>query len=199
MTLTRRQQEIYDYLQANAEEFAHPPTLDELCQSLGLASRGSLHKHIQALIQAGLVEPMDHRQRGVRLVEQASHETGIPFLGRIAAGRPIEALPYPETMEIPAALHSDKPCYILEVKGDSMVDMGILDGDYVVIEQRDHAPNGAIVVALVNNEEATLKTIEQKPGKIILHPANTSMKAMAYRPDEVQIQGVLIGQFRRYG
>jgi repressor LexA len=199
MNLTRRQQEIYDYLQAHAEEFPHPPSLDELCQALGLASRGSLHKHIQALIQARLVEPMGGRQRGVRLVEQATHETGIPFLGRIAAGRPIEALPNPETMEIPSALHSDKPCYILEVKGDSMVDMGILDGDYVVIEQRDNAPNGAIVVALVNNEEATLKTIEQKPGKVILHPANAAMKAMTYRPDEVQVQGVLIGQFRRYG
>ena len=198
MKLTRRQQEIYTYLQQHADDFSHPPTLGELCQALGLASRGSLHKQIQALIEAGLVEPMDGQQRGIRLVEQEEREAGLPFLGTIAAGRPIEAVPQLETMQIPESLRSDKPCYVLQVQGESMIELGILDGDYAIIEQCDSAPNGAIVVALVNNEEVTLKTIEQKKGKVILYPANAEMGPMSYAPDQVQIQGVLIGQFRKY-
>lgn len=198
MKLTRRQQEIYTYLQQHADDFSHPPTLGELCQALRLASRGSLHKQIQALIEAGLVEPMDGQQRGIRLVEQEEREAGLPFLGTIAAGRPIEAVPQLETMQIPESLRSDKPCYVLQVQGESMIELGILDGDYAIIEQCDSAYNGAIVVALVNNEEVTLKTIEQKKGKVILYPANAEMGPMSYAPDQVQIQGVLIGQFRKY-
>jgi repressor LexA len=198
MNLTRRQQQIYDYLVENQEYFDHPPTHDELCEALGLTSRGSLHKHIQALIQAGLVEPMDRTHRGIRLVQQPEREEGIPYLGTIAAGRPIEALPQPEYLQVPDELLGSKPCYVLKVRGDSMIEEGILDGDYVVIEQRDTANNGEIIVALVNNEEATLKRIEQKPGKVILHPANASMEALMYSPDEVQIQGVLRGLLRSY-
>jgi repressor LexA len=198
MNLTRRQQEIYDYLLENQDYFDHPPTHDELCQALGLTSRGSLHKHIQALIQAGLVEPIDRSQRGIRLVPQEEREEGIPLLGTIAAGRPIEAVPQPEYMQVPDALLGRNPCYVLQVSGDSMIEEGILDGDYVVVEQCDAARNGEIVVALVNNEEATLKRIEQKPGQVVLHPANASMEAMSYSPDEVQIQGVLRGLLRSY-
>lgn len=198
MKLTRRQQEIYTYLQQHADDFSHPPTLAELCQALGLASRGSLHKQIQSLIKAGLVEPMDGQQRGIRLVEQDEREAGLPFLGTIAAGRPFEAVPQQETMQIPESLRSDKPCYVLQVQGESMIELGILDGDFAIIEQCDSAANGAIVVALVNNEEVTLKTIEQKKGKVILYPANAEMGPMSYAPDQVQIQGVLIGQFRKY-
>jgi repressor LexA len=198
MTLTRRQQQIYEYLADNADHFDHPPTHDELCQALGLSSRGSLHKHIQALVQAGLVEPMDGSHRGIRLVEQQPVADGIPFLGSSAAGRPIEAVPQPETMQVPPELLGSRACYVLRVSGDSMIEAGIFDGDYVVVEQRDSARNGEIVVALVNNEEATLKRIEQQPGRVILHPANATMEAMTYSPDAVQIQGVLCGLLRSY-
>ena len=198
MTLTRRQQQIYEYLVDNAGHFDHPPTHDELCQALGLSSRGSLHKHIQALVRAGLVEPMDGSHRGIRLIEQPPVAEGIPLLGRIAAGRPIEAVTQPETMQVPEELLGRGICYVLQVSGDSMLEVGILDGDYVVIEQRDSARNGEIVVALVNNEEATLKRIEQQPGRVILHPANAAMEPMTYSPDAVQIQGVLRGLMRRY-
>jgi repressor LexA len=101
-------------------------------------------------------------------------------------------------MQVPGALLGSRPCYVLRVSGDSMIEAGILDGDYVVIEQRDSASNGEIIVALVANEEVTLKRIEQKPGQVILHPANAGMKPMAYAPDEVQIQGVLKGLLRSY-
>jgi repressor LexA len=198
MQLTRRQQEIYDYLRNNADAFDHPPSHDELCHMLGLSSRGSLHKHIQALIQAGLVQPMDGMHRGIRLVETESEEVGIPFLGTIAAGRPLEALPQPEYMQVPGQLLGSVPSYVLRVRGDSMIEEGILDGDYVVIEERSHARNGEIVVALIDNEEATLKRIEQKPGQVILHPANAAMSPMVYAPEQVRIQGVLAGLLRSY-
>ena len=196
--LTRRQQDILNYLIDNIDYFTHPPTYTELAHALGLTSRGSLHKHIQALIQAGLVEPVDGTHRGIRLVQQEAMEEGIPFLGTIAAGRPIETVPQPEYLQVPDELLGSKPCYVLKVSGDSMIEAGILDGDYVVIEQRDSATSGDIVVALVNNEESTLKRIEQQPGKVILYPANASMTALEYSPDEVQIQGVLRGLLRSY-
>lgn len=198
MQLTKRQAEIYQYLLDNAEHFDHPPTHSELCQALGLSSRGSLHKHVQALVEAGLVEPMDRSHRGIRLVDQGEPEVGIPFLGSIAAGRPIEAVTQPVFIQVPDELLGTSPCYVLQVRGDSMIESGILDGDYVVIEQCDSARNGDIVVALVNNEEVTLKRIEQQPGQVILHPANATMKPMSYSPDAVQIQGVLRGLLRSY-
>ncbi|MFI3215698.1 MAG: S24 family peptidase, partial [Methylococcales bacterium] len=93
---------------------------------------------------------------------------------------------------------SDKPCYVLQVKGDSMIEAGIFDGDWVVIEQRSYASNGEIVVALIDNGEATLKYIEQRAGQVLLLPANITMTALSYRPEQVEIQGVLVGQMRSY-
>jgi repressor LexA len=198
MSLTRRQHEVLDFLRENEENFEHPPTLDELCRLLGLASRGSLHKHIQALVEAGLVEPLDGRHRGIRLTPIEAEGQTLPFMGRIAAGRPIEALPQPEYMEVPPQLRTDRPCYVLQVRGDSMIEAGILDGDYVVIESRNYAKNGEIVVALINGEEATLKRIVQKPGTVLLYPENSGMDPIEVRPEEVEIQGVLVGQMRAY-
>ena len=201
-TLTRRQQEIYDYLQAHLADFSHPPTLDELCDALGLRSRGSLHKQIQALIDAGLVEPMNNLRRGIRLAEGqpeiSDDGDALPLYGYIAAGQPIEAIANPETIHVPTQLRTANPCYVLEVRGDSMIEEGILDGDWVVIEHRDHARNGEIVVALVDGEEATLKRLERRASEVVLHPANNSLSAMHFSPDRVQIQGVLVGQMRRY-
>jgi repressor LexA len=203
-TLTRRQRQILDFLRDNPDQFPVPPTLDELCAALGMASRGSLHKHISALIAAGLAEPFaGHKQGGIRLTplaqrEEADGGQGLPFVGKIAAGRPIEALENINYMAVPDVLRSDKPCYVLQVQGDSMVEAGIFDGDWVVIEQRSYARNGEIVVALVDKAEATLKYIEQTPDKVLLIPANASLAAMAYRPEQVEIQGVLVGQMRSY-
>jgi repressor LexA len=203
-TLTRRQQEIYDYLRQHLDDFPHPPTLDELCDALGLRSRGSLHKQIQALVDAGLVEPMHNLRRGIRLVEEDAHiDTGVdddalPLYGYIAAGRPIEAINNPESIQVPSQLRTGQPCYVLEVKGDSMIDEGILDGDWVVIEHRDEARNGEIVVALIDDAEATLKRLERRGAEVVLHPANSSLSPMRFEAARVRIQGVLVGQMRRY-
>lgn len=198
-TLTRRQQEIYSFLREYHRHHEQAPSLEEICETLGLRSRGSLHKHIQALVAAGLVEPMNGRQRGVRLSGSAEPEGHqLPLLGYIAAGRPIEAIENPETIDVPQVLRSEGSCYVLQVRGDSMIEEGILDGDWVIVESREHARNGEIVVALIDNREATLKRIQQRPGQVILHPANSTMEPMVYAPERVQIQGVVVGQMRRY-
>lgn len=211
LNLTRKQQEVLDFLKNNQAFFEHAPTLDEICNAMGLKSRGSLHKHIQGLITAGLVEAPNRKQRGVRLITQDSEnksqiegnntlddEEYVPFVGTIAAGSPIEALENISHMKIPQQIKTDKPCYILQVKGDSMVDDGIFDGDWVIIEQRSHARNGEIVVALIDKADATLKHIEQYPHETVLIPANKNMNTMRFNPQQVEIQGVLVGQMRSY-
>lgn len=204
--LTRRQEEIFEYLRRHASKFPHPPTLTELCEAMGLSSRGSMHKQVQALIEAGLVEPMNNQRRGIRLTATGASDgdhpvedaASLPMYGYIAAGGPIEAISDNERVEVPSFLRTPKSCYVLEIKGDSMIDEGILDGDWVVIEKRDQARNGDIVVALIDETDATLKRIEQKPGEVALHPANTAHQVQRYSPDRVRIQGILVGQMRRY-
>lgn len=209
--LTRKQQEILEFLINNKDDFIQPPTLNELCAAIGLKSRGSLHKHIQGLIKAGLVEAPNRKQRGVRLTplsllnnstgeipKQVDEDDGTPFVGTIAAGSPIEAVENKSYMHIPNEIKTEGSCYILQVKGDSMIDEGILNGDWVIIEQRSYANNGEIVVALVDKTEATLKHIEQYPHETVLIPANRNMKAMHFQPQQVEIQGVLVGQMRSY-
>ena len=203
--LTRKQKDIFEYLLTNQKNFVYPPTLEELCTTLGLNSRGSLHKHIKALIEAGLIEASERKQKGIRLTEKAKNylessndKTSTPFVGYIAAGKPIEALENISYMSVPEQIKTENVCYILQVKGDSMIEEGIFDGDWVVIEQRSTARNGEIVVALIEKAEATLKFIEQYPHETLLIPANSNMAAMHYKPEQVEIQGVLVGQMRSY-
>ena len=120
------------------------------------------------------------------------------MLGAIAAGAPIEAIENPEPVEVPDRLRTSGECYVLEVKGDSMIEAGILDGDWVVIEKRSHARDGEIVVALTDGENATLKRIRQLPDRVLLIPENSAMEPIEVAPDQVQIQGVLVGQMRAY-
>jgi repressor LexA len=197
--LTRRQQAILEYLRESQLRHTHPPTLDELCSALGLRSRGSMHKHVTALVQAGYVEPLSGKQRGVRLSEAKEDDPRtLPLLGRIAAGRPIEAVQDSQELEVPRQLRGKGRCYVLQVRGDSMIDDGILDDDWVVIEQRNYARDGEIVVALIDGEDATLKRIEQRPDVCILHPANSDLEPQHYAPGRVNIQGVVVGQMRAY-
>jgi len=145
------------------------------------------------------VEPLSGKQRGVRLrIPDEDDLLTLPLLGRIAAGHPIEALENPQDLEVPRQLRGNGRCYVLQVRGDSMIEEGILDGDWVVVEQQDHARDGEIVVALIDGEEATLKRIEQTPTACILHPANSSLASLSYAPERVRIQGVVTGQMRAY-
>jgi len=197
--LTRRQQQIFEFLCDHAQAFDHPPTLDELAAALGVRSRGSLHKQVQALVDAGLVEPMNRTRRGVRLTAPAAgRDATLPLLGRIAAGRPIEAVADSSRLEVPASLRTREDCYVLQVRGDSMIEDGILDGDWIVVEPRDSAGNGEMVVALVDGCEPTVKRLLQRPGEVVLIPANSAMTPMHLSPDRVAIQGVVVGQMRSY-
>ena len=198
-TLTRRQQSIYDHLLARHGAGDPPPTLDELCDELGLRSRGSMHTQVKALVVAGLVEPMHGKQRGVRVRAPGERvPTQLALLGNIAAGRPIEAIEMPEQIDVPAHLRTAGSCYVLRVKGDSMVEDGILDGDCVVIESRGYARNGEIVVALIDGMDATLKRIYQRHNQVVLAPANSAMEPICVPPERVTIQGVVVGQMRSY-
>jgi repressor LexA len=197
--LTRRQHQILDHMRRREDRGALPPSLSELCGELGVVSRGSLHKQIAALVDAGLIEPMHGKHRGVRLQRaQPTNARTLPLAGAIAAGHPIEALPRDEQIAVPDWMYPSEHCYALRVRGDSMRDIGILDGDVVVVEPRGSARNGEVVVALIEGVDATLKRIEQVPGEVRLYAENPDFAPQRYRPDQVQIQGVLVAALRRY-
>ena len=205
-SLTPAQARLYRWLEKHDRGGRPPPTLDEVCQGLGLRSRGSLHKHLQVLVAKNLVQPMGGLHRGIRLraprpsakPDAAGAFRRLPLLGRIAAGQPIAALPDPADVSVPERLTAAGPCYVLEVRGNSMTDAAILDGDWAIIEHRDTARDGEIVVALIDGESATLKRIQQRPEGCVLWPANGSQAPQPYPPDRVDIQGVLVGLMRRY-
>ena len=200
LPLTRRQADVLAWLRERRRRGGRPPKLDEICRGLRLRSRGSLHKHVQALVEAGLVEPMRGMRRGVRLREDPA-AAEVLLAGTIVAGRPIEAVELPESIEVPAFLRGDRPSFALRVRGDSMIGDGILDGDVVVVERREEARNGEIVVAVIDGAEATLKrfrAIEGPPAAIELRPANPRMQALRYPPDRVRVTGAVTGQMRSY-
>lgn len=202
LSLTVGQRQLHQHLCERQALGMAPATLDQLCAELGLSSRGSLHKQVSALIDAGLVEPMDGKQRGVRLrkaVESApADDDTLPLLGRIAAGRPIDALPGNERIEVPSTLRPRGDGYALAVRGDSMRDAGIHDGDVVIIEARVQARSGEIVVALIDGEAATLKRLRPRNGWIELESENPDHPTQRYEPERVQVQGVVVGLMRRY-
>ena len=199
LAITRRQQGIFDYLVERDSNGDSPPSLDELCEALGLSSRGSMHAQVKALVDVGLVEPMNGRQRGVRLkLHPVQAPQQLPLLGSIAAGQPIEAVSVPESIDVPDHLKTAGSCYVLKVRGDSMIEAGILDGDWVVIEQRDDARDGEIVVALTDGENATLKRIKRTADSVLLVPENSEMAPIEMAPERVTVQGVLVGQMRAY-
>ena len=198
--LTRRQADVLAWLEEHRRRGGRPPTLDEICRGLRLRSRGSLHKHVHALVEAGFVEPMRGLRRGVRLRDRAAAGE-VPLAGTIVAGRPIEAVEVAESFEVPSVLRSDGPCFALRVRGDSMIGDGILDGDIVIVEPREEARDGEIVVAVIDGAEATLKrlrVLQGPPPAIELRAANPHMETLRYAPDRVRVTGVVTGQMRSY-
>lgn len=207
--LTDRQKQVHDYLCAYVRKHERTPKLREIADHLGIQSRGTVHRYLQALVQAGLIEIEPDRARGIRMLDQvadqALKQTGtesrkfcLPLLGRIAAGLPIEAIPDQEEIDL-SEFFVRPNRFVLKVVGDSMIEAGILDGDMVVVEHGNTARDGEIVVALIDREEATLKTLRRNSDKSIsLIPANASMRPMRYSADRVQIQGTVVGQMRSY-
>ena len=202
LSLTAGQRQLHQHLSERQALGMAPATLDQLCAELGLSSRGSLHKQVSALIDAGLVEPMDGKQRGVRLRIMTKADIddvgSLPLLGKIAAGRPIDALAGHDRIAVPPQLRPRGDGYALAVSGDSMRDAGIHDGDVVIVEAREHARSGEIVVALIDGESATLKRLRPRGEWIELESENPDHPTQRYEAGRVQIQGVVVGLMRRF-
>jgi repressor LexA len=216
--LTRKQHELLCYINEKLGETGVSPSFEEMKDALELKSKSGVHRLISALEERGFIRRLANRARALEIVRMPDMKAGtaisakapvtppmaandvveLPLHGRIAAGMPIEALEGQSTLPVPAALLGPGEHYALEVAGDSMVEEGILDGDYALIRRTDVARDGEIVVALINNEEATLKTFRREGSMIRLDPANRNYDAQRYRPDQVAIQGKLAGLLRRY-
>ena len=212
--LTRKQSELLTYLSDNMQQHNVPPSFDEMRDALGLASKSGVHRLVSGLEERGYIRRLANRARAIeilkpvstaaggvvtRAVETASNLVSLPLLGRIAAGTPIEALSYPTNhLEIPASMVGSGEHFALEIVGDSMVGAGILDGDTVVIQRAETARHGEIVVALINQQEATLKTLLKEPGRVGLEAANPRYETRYFSTGEVEVQGKLAGLIRNY-
>jgi repressor LexA len=214
--LTAKQRELLLFIDGRLKQDGVSPSFDEMREALDLKSKSGVHRLISALEERGFIRRLPNRARALEVVKlpetqastvvplrpaapAAANDTmEIPLHGRIAAGTPIEALQGTERFAVPAALLGPGEHYALEVSGDSMVEEGILDGDFALIRKVDIAHDGEIVVALIDNEEATLKTFRREGNMIRLDPANRHYEAQRYDPRRVQIQGRLAGLIRRY-
>jgi repressor LexA len=201
MALTRRQREIYDFICEFVQEKGYSPSLEEIGDHFGLSSVATVHKHVQHLVEKGLLRKSWNRSRSVEPVEavQAASVIPLPLLGVVAAGVPIEAIEQHETIDVPRDLVPRRgPCFVLQVRGDSMIEDQICDGDYVVVEGRPEARDGETVVAVVGGDEATLKRFYRRGPQVRLQPANASMQPLDLPASEVEVRGVVRGLLRRY-
>ena len=206
MAITRRQRQIYDFISRFVAENGYSPSFDEIGKGMKLSSLATVHKHITNLEKKGLLTRDYNRSRSIdlippkgRLKQAMSVNTAVvlPLVGRIAAGQPIEAMQTSETISLADFVRS-KEVFVLEVRGDSMQDEHILDGDYVLVEKSKTAHNGDIVVALVDLSDATLKRFYREGDNIRLQPSNVNMKPIIVPAASVEIQGRVIGVLRKY-
>jgi len=202
--LTERQKQILDFILDFQRRNGVSPTHREICEEFGYSSYGTVHKHLKLLTEKGYIQRAWNQKRGVQVVEDPAatpggRETSLPFLGLIAAGQPIEPVPGNETISVPGHLvrSSAGDHYVLRVSGDSMIEEGIHDGDLVVVQQRDQAESGEMVVAMVE-DEATLKRFFPEGGQIRLQPANHKMQPIRVPAASVRIQGIVVGLMRRF-
>jgi len=201
MHLTRRQKEILDFLGGYIGEHGYAPTIEEIGHHFGLSSLATVHKHLTNLQEKGLIKRAWNRSRALELVptEVTVRAVELPLLGRVAAGTPIEAVQASETIFVPEDMVGRRDTYVLQVKGDSMIDEQIRDGDYVIVENRKVARDGEMVIALLQGENVTLKKLYREGGgKVRLQPANARMKPLLVDQDDLRIQGVVIGVLRKY-
>jgi repressor LexA len=206
MAITRRQREMYDFISRFVAEHGYSPSFEEIAQGMELSSLATVHKHVTNLEKKGLLTRDYNRSRSIdllppkgRLKQAMSVNTSVvlPLRGRIVAGQPIEAVENPETISLADFVRS-KEVFVLEVRGESMQDEAIIDGDYVLVEKTSSAHNGDIVVALVDKTDATLKRLYREGDNIRLQPSNASMKPIIVPAASVDVQGRVIGVLRKY-
>ena len=200
MKLTKRQKEILDFVSEFIERNQYSPSMEEIAEHFHFASLNAVFKHLEALESRGHLHRDSNRARSIQLSQtNTAGVQNLPLFGYVAAGRPIEAVSAPETMPIPEAfLPRRGNCYVLRVKGDSMIDEHIQDGDYVVVESRETAGPGEMVVALVDNENVTLKRFYPEGSQVRLQPANEAIAPIILDGVRVKIQGVVVSVMRKY-
>lgn len=201
--LTERQRDILQFIREFQSERGVTPTHREICDHFGFSSYGTVYKHLSLLEKKGLIRRDWNQKRGVELVDQPKENAPavaareLPLFGSIAAGRPIEAIASDETITVPERLTSRGENYVLKVRGDSMIEDGILDGDFVIIARRERADNGEMVVANVNGE-VTLKRFYHEGERVRLQPANSMMHPIYALARDVAVQGIVVGLMRRF-
>lgn len=202
VTLYKRQRQIVDYLAQYVQQQGFSPTLQEIAQAIGVSSLATIHEHLEALVRKGVIKKYQGAVRGIELLDRKINRSTagveLPVMGFIAAGTPI--VPYTDpgaTLSVaPDMLSGRRRAYVLQVKGQSMIDDGILDGDYVVVEEQEEVRNGDIVVALLDNGLATLKRFYREATRIRLEPANSQMTPIF--ATRVRVQGKVVGVIRKY-
>lgn len=203
ITLYKRQKQILDFIGQYIQKFGTSPTLQEIADALGVSSLATVHEHLQTLAKKGVIRRFEGAVRGIELLDKKiGHMIDgieLPILGFIAAGSPIQPMTDPNaTIRVASSMLSGKKrSFVLQVRGDSMIEEGILDGDFVVIEERKEASDGEIVVALLDNGLATLKKFFRESTRIRLEPANSAMKPIYAK--NVTVQGTVVGLVRRFG
>ena len=207
--LTKKQKELLEYVNSFINANKMSPSYDEIREAMNLKSKSGIHRIVSALEERGFIRKLANRARAIEVLKNpdkinnniTSIDTNIeiPLCGKIAAGTPIEAISNVEKMiKVPKDIIGNSECFALEVSGDSMIEAGILDKDVAIIEKKAFANEGNIVVALIHNEEATLKIFTNNQKNIILKPANENYDIQTYNPNEVKIQGILVGLIRKY-
>jgi repressor LexA len=200
LPLTKRQREILDYLNEFIQDHGYAPSLEEIGRRFGLSSLATVHKHLTNLQEKGFIKRSWNRSRSVELVptRTGGRALELPLLGYVAAGAPIEAIAGVETIAVPESLAGRRDTYVLRVKGDSMIDEQIRDGDFVIVEDRKMAENGEMVIALVGGSDVTLKKFYRENGRVRLQPANPALQPLILDAGQVQVQGVVVGVMRKY-
>jgi repressor LexA len=200
MILTKRQKQLYDYLDDFIVRHGYAPTLEEIGDRFRLSSLATVHKHLTNLEEKGLIKRKWNFSRAIEMVPQQKKAGAVelPLLGYVAAGAPIEALENAESFVVPEEFVRRQNTFALRVKGNSMIDDGICDGDYIIVEERPNASNGETVVALVNGEATVKRFHRDKGGKIRLMPANESMAPIIVKDKDVAVRGVVVAVMRKY-
>jgi repressor LexA len=203
MALTKRQREILDFIETFIQNYGYSPSFEEIAEYFGYRSLATVHEHLSNLERKGYIRRNYNESRSVEPLEATRPRVaaaGLPLLGRVAAGAPIEAIEDSEAIAVPEDMLTGRgPHFVLRVHGDSMIGDQIRDGDCVVVDGRDNAENGEMVIALINGDSATVKRYYREgSGRIRLQPANEAHPPQFYQEDEVQIRGVVIGVIRRY-
>lgn len=192
---SNRQNEVFEFIIQNVRENGYAPSIREICEALGLRSTSTVHYHLTALAKKGLIQWEEGKNRAIKVTDGV-RGPGLPIVGKIAAGRPIEAIAQADEYLNFDETFNDPELYVLKVKGDSMIEDHIADGDYVIIKRQDTARDGEIVVALLEEGDATLKRIyRERDGRVRLQPANSTMEPIFV--DRVMIQGKMVGLLRQ--